>query len=49
MPDCPIILLTGYATPEDQRRADAAGIAFFVLKPFRLEQFATVVRTALRH
>jgi YesN/AraC family two-component response regulator len=49
MPQCPVILMTGYPTSELRQRADAAGVDFFVSKPFRLEPFAAVVLTALGH
>jgi two-component system, sensor histidine kinase SagS len=46
-PLCPVILITGDLTPEIQQRAQAAGVDFFLAKPFQREQLATVVRAAL--
>jgi two-component system, response regulator, stage 0 sporulation protein F len=46
-PLCPIILMTGYPSPEIQQRALAAGADFFLPKPFRIDQLAALVRAAL--
>jgi CheY-like chemotaxis protein len=46
-PQCPVILMTGYPTHEIERRALAAGVDFFVSKPFRLNQIASLVQVAL--
>jgi CheY-like chemotaxis protein len=46
-PQCPVILMTGNLTSEIQQRAQAAGVDFFLPKPFQREQLATVVRAAL--
>jgi CheY-like chemotaxis protein len=48
-PLCPVILMTGNLTPEIQRRGQAAGVDFFLPKPFPFEQLETIVRAALRH
>src|SRR5688572_17728448 len=37
-PQCPVILMTGYATSEIQQRAKAAGVDYFLAKPFQFEQ-----------
>jgi two-component system, NtrC family, C4-dicarboxylate transport response regulator DctD len=47
-PHCSVILMTGYPTREIEQRALAAGAAHFLAKPFLIEQFATMVRAALR-
>lgn len=47
VPECPVILMTGYPGPNIQQRAEAAGAEFFLRKPFRVDQLATIVRTAL--
>jgi DNA-binding NtrC family response regulator len=47
MPQCPVILMTGYPTPECHQRAQAAGVEYFVPKPFRIDQLAGIVRAAL--
>ena len=43
--DVPAIALTGYAQPEDQRRALMAGFQKFVPKPVHVDELASVVRT----
>jgi CheY-like chemotaxis protein len=47
-PQCPIILMTGYPSPEIKQRADAAGVEYFLPKPFGIDQLAALVRLALR-
>ena len=47
-PQCPVILMTGYATSEIQERAKAAGVDYFLAKPFQFEQLVSTVRAALR-
>jgi two-component system, response regulator, stage 0 sporulation protein F len=47
-PQCPVLLMTGYPTREIEQRALAAGVDHFLAKPFPIEQFATMVRAALR-
>jgi CheY-like chemotaxis protein len=37
-----------YPTPEIEQRALAAGVDHFLAKPFLIEQFATMVRAALK-
>jgi CheY-like chemotaxis protein len=44
---CPVILITGSPTREIHQRGQAAGVDYFLPKPFRVEQFAAVVLTAL--
>jgi DNA-binding NtrC family response regulator len=46
-PQCPVILMTGYPTGEIERRALAAGVNYFLPKPFRLKQIASLVQAAL--
>jgi CheY-like chemotaxis protein len=46
-PQCPVILITGNLTPEIQQRGQAAGVDFFLPKPFSFEQLETIVRAAL--
>jgi two-component system, response regulator YesN len=48
-PQYPVILMTGYPTPEIRQRAQAAGVDFFLPKPFRVDQLAALVRAALAH
>jgi DNA-binding NtrC family response regulator len=47
-PQCPVILMTGYATSEIQERAKAAGVDYFLAKPFPFDQLVSTVRSALR-
>jgi two-component system, response regulator, stage 0 sporulation protein F len=47
-PQCPVILMTGYATSEIQQRAKAAGVDYFLAKPFPFDQLVSTVRAALR-
>ena len=46
-PQCPMILMTGYPSPEIEQRARAAG-AQYLTKPFRVDQLAAMVRSAPR-
>jgi DNA-binding NtrC family response regulator len=46
-PQCPVILMTGSATLELQQRAQAAGAACLLLKPFGPAQLVSLVRAAL--
>jgi DNA-binding NtrC family response regulator len=46
-PHCPVILMTGYPSPEIEQRAVAVGVDFFLAKPFRINQLAAMVRAAL--
>jgi PAS domain S-box-containing protein len=43
--DVPAVALTGYAKPEDQRRALVAGFQKFVAKPVHVDELASVVKT----
>jgi CheY-like chemotaxis protein len=46
-PQCPVILMTGSPSPEIHQRGQAAGVDFFLPKPFPFDQFTATVRTAL--
>jgi two-component system, response regulator, stage 0 sporulation protein F len=46
-PHCPVILMTGNLTPEIEQRAQAAGVEYFLPKPFGFDQLAAIVRVAL--
>jgi CheY-like chemotaxis protein len=46
-PRCPVMLLTGSVTPELQQRGKAVGVEYFLPKPFRLQQLASLVKVAL--
>jgi len=44
----PVIALTGYASPEDQERANAAGFDAYLPKPFNPDDVVTALTRALR-
>jgi CheY-like chemotaxis protein len=46
-PLCPVVLMTGYPSPEIRQRAQVAGVDFFLPKPFPFEQLVSIVRAAL--
>jgi two-component system response regulator FlrC len=46
-PDLPVVLITGYATPDHAARAQEAGAYDFLAKPFEVEELLDVVRRAL--
>lgn len=47
-PDLPVVLITGYATPDHAARARAAGAADFLAKPFEVKELVETVRRALK-
>jgi DNA-binding NtrC family response regulator len=46
-PDLPILVITGYATAEHAARAQEAGAAGFLAKPFEAGELIDAVRAAL--
>jgi DNA-binding NtrC family response regulator len=48
-PSTRVIVITGYATSETGREANALGAFQFVPKPFRLGELVKLVETAARH
>ena len=46
-PDLPVVLITGYATAEHAARAQEAGAAGFLAKPFEARELMDAVRGAL--
>ena len=46
-PDLPVVLITGYATPDLAVRAREAGAAAFLAKPFEARELVECVRRAL--
>jgi len=46
-PDVPVIAQTAYTTDRDKERAFACGCTEFVSKPFKLEQFLTLIQKQL--
>ena len=46
-PDLPVVLITGYATPDHAARAREAGAAAFLAKPFEARELLDCVRQAL--
>lgn len=48
-PGLPIVMITGYATPEQEELARAAGATAFLPKPFDESELLTLVRHVLGH
>ncbi len=46
-PRLPVVLITGYATPDHEARARDAGAADFVAKPFEVRELVDTVRRVL--
>lgn len=46
-PELPVVLITGYATPDLAQRAREAGAAAFLAKPFEARELVECVRRAL--
>jgi YesN/AraC family two-component response regulator len=46
-PPCPTVLISGYLTPEVMRHGRAAGVDFYLAKPFRRDEFVTLIRMVL--
>jgi DNA-binding NtrC family response regulator len=46
-PALPVVVITGYATTEHAARAEAAGAAGFLAKPFEARELMDCVRRAL--
>ena len=46
-PDVPVVLITGYATPDHAARARDAGAAAFLAKPFEARELLDCVQRAL--
>jgi DNA-binding response OmpR family regulator len=44
----PIIVMTGHASYETEQAARAAGIFYYLVKPFNLEELVAAVRAAIR-
>jgi DNA-binding response OmpR family regulator len=44
----PIIVMTGHASYETEQAARAAGIFYYLVKPFSIEELVAAVRAALR-
>ncbi len=44
----PIIVMTGHASYEVEQAARAAGIFYYLVKPFNLEELVAAVRAAIR-
>ena len=47
-PDIPVIIITGYSTPEMEQLARAGGAVGYISKPFLVENLARQIMTALR-
>jgi DNA-binding NtrC family response regulator len=48
-PGLPVVLITGYATPDHAARARQMGAADFLAKPFEARELMDTVRRALEH
>jgi CheY-like chemotaxis protein len=46
-PDIPVIIITGYATPESERLAKEGVVAGHLAKPFKLDSLAHKIKTTL--
>jgi len=46
-PDLPVLVITGYATPQQENAAMEAGAARFLAKPFEQSELLEAVRDAL--
>ncbi|HXJ35586.1 MAG TPA: response regulator [Candidatus Eisenbacteria bacterium] len=46
-PGLPVVVITGYATPDHAARAAEAGAADFLAKPFEAKELVDMVRRAL--
>jgi DNA-binding NtrC family response regulator len=46
-PGLPVVLITGFATPDHAARAEEAGAADFLAKPFEVDELLDVVRRVL--
>jgi CheY-like chemotaxis protein len=47
VPGCPVVLISGYLTPALMQQGLAAGVDFYVPKPFGCSQIAAVAERAL--
>ena len=47
-PSLPIIVMTGHASYQVEQAARAAGIFYYLVKPFNLEELLAAVRAAVR-
>jgi DNA-binding response OmpR family regulator len=47
-PDIPVIIITGYSTPEMEKLAREGGAVGYIAKPFMIEKLAKQVMTTLR-
>jgi CheY-like chemotaxis protein len=47
-PDIPVIIITGYSTPEMEHLAKEGGAVGYIAKPFLIEDLARQIMTALR-
>jgi CheY-like chemotaxis protein len=47
-PDIPVIIITGYSTPDMERLAHEGGAVGYIAKPFMLENLAKNIMTTLR-
>jgi CheY-like chemotaxis protein len=48
-PDVPVVIITGYSTPEMERLAREGGAVGYIGKPFMIEDLARKIMATLRH
>jgi len=48
-PDIPVVIITGYSTPEMERLAREGGAVGYIGKPFMIEDLARKIMSTLRH
>jgi len=48
-PDIPVVIITGYSTPEMERLAREGGAVGYIGKPFMIEDLARKIMATLRH
>ncbi len=48
-PDIPVVIITGYSTPEMERLARQGGAVGYIGKPFMIEDLARKIMATLRH
>jgi CheY-like chemotaxis protein len=47
-PDIPVIVTTGYGSPENERLARAKGAVAYIRKPFKFEELTGAISTFLK-
>ena len=47
-PATPVVVMTGFPTPEDERASFAAGAAGYLVKPFKLSELRAAIGNCLK-